>query len=59
MIFLGDPDQCDLRNKNESCINKITHALKNNENVKIVEFNDNEIIRNPILKNILNDLKNT
>jgi len=57
MIFLGDDEQSDLKNPEESCIKKITKALSNNKHVKIIEFTDNETVRNPIIKDIIRDLK--
>lgn len=58
MIFLGDDEQSDLKNPEDSCIKKSCNLLKNNQYVKIIEFNNDELenVRNPIIKYILKDL---
>jgi phosphate starvation-inducible protein PhoH and related proteins len=58
MVFLGDADQCDLRNSDESCIRKVIKALSKNDYTGVVEFDgDSDTVRNPMIKHILEDLK--
>jgi phosphate starvation-inducible PhoH-like protein len=54
MIFCGDPDQIDLKNKNNSASCEI-EKLKNSEFVYITELNNNH--RHPAVKNVLGILK--
>ena len=58
MIFLGDTEQIDRKNKYESCLDKICELFKDKEFVSVITFNDDESVRNPLIPKILEILKN-
>ena len=58
MIFLGDIEQIDLKDKKTSCLKKICEIFKDNENVKIVELTDDDCVRNKKIPAILQVLRN-
>lgn len=53
MIFLGDIEQCDRKDKKESCLEKVVHLFKDTDFVGTVEFEDEDCVRNPIIPKIL------
>ena len=57
-IFLGDVEQCDLYNKKDAALSKIMQIFENDENIGIVQFKDEDCIRNPIIPKILQKLRN-
>lgn len=57
MIFLGDIEQIDLKDKKTSCLKKICEIFKDNENVKIVELTDEDCVRNKKIPAILQVLR--
>jgi phosphate starvation-inducible PhoH-like protein len=56
LIFLGDTDQIDRKNKEESCLHKAYELFKDSDIVGTVKFNGDNI-RNPIIPKILDKLK--
>ena len=58
MIFLGDIEQIDLKDKKTSCLKKICEIFKDDENVKIVELTDEDCVRNKKIPAILQVLRN-
>jgi len=56
MIFLGDSDQIDRKDKNSSCLYKVYELFKNTDIIGCVKFNG-ENVRNPIIPQILDTLK--
>jgi phosphate starvation-inducible protein PhoH len=54
MIILGDTNQIDLKNKNESSLSKLIKLFKNKINgINVVEMNDaDDNVRNPLIKHI-------
>lgn len=56
-VFLGDPEQNDRSKKEESCMIKVMNAFKNSEYVGVIEFKDDECVRNPIIPEILKTLR--
>jgi phosphate starvation-inducible PhoH-like protein len=52
MIFLGDIKQIDIKNKQESALPFLVKHFKNIEGVTVVEFNNDDIIRHPLIKKI-------
>ena len=56
-IFLGDTEQVDRRNSEDSCLRKVMDIFKDSKIVGIVEFTDEDCVRNPIIPEILSDLK--
>ena len=50
MILLGDTKQIDLKNKNESSLNKLIEMFKDVKDIGVVEMSgDEENVRNPII----------
>ena len=47
IIILGDPDQIDIKNKQESSLATLTKRVKNNpiDGVSIIEFKESDIVR--------------
>lgn len=52
MIFLGDTEQIDIKNKNLSSLNFIVEKFKGMDEIGIVEFTEEDIVRNPIIKKL-------
>jgi len=53
MIFLGDVEQIDRKNKEESCLEKVSKLFGDNEYASTVNFTDDESVRNPIIPKLL------
>ncbi len=56
MVITGDETQIDLPNKLVSGLNKSRIALSKIEKIKVVEFENSDIIRNPLVAEILEAL---
>jgi phosphate starvation-inducible PhoH-like protein len=52
MIFLGDTAQIDLKNKRNSSLRLIMEKFASVEEFGVVEFSDEDIVRNPLIKKI-------
>jgi phosphate starvation-inducible PhoH-like protein len=52
MIFLGDIKQIDIKNKQDSALPFLVKYFKNIDGVNVVEFNNDDIIRHPLIKKI-------
>lgn len=57
-IFLGDTEQVDRKFAHESCLNAVIDLFRDTELVGIVEFGDDDCVRNPIIPKILEVLRN-
>lgn len=57
MIFLGDTEQIDVKDKKNSCVEKICEVFKDNEYLKIVRLTDEDCVRNKIIPAILQTLR--
>jgi len=57
-IFLGDVEQCDRSNKKESCLSKVIQMFKKQDFIGILEFTDEDCVRNLIIPKILKILNN-
>ena len=57
IIFLGDTEQIDMKNKNKSCLSKICDIFKGSEFVKIIQFEESDCVRNKIIPQILQVFK--
>jgi phosphate starvation-inducible protein PhoH and related proteins len=57
MVFLGDVDQIDRKNKGESCLARVATLFKGAEYAESVIFTDEESVRNPIIPKLLELLK--
>ena len=56
MVITGDETQIDLPNRLVSGLNKSRTALSKIEKIKVVEFENSDIIRNPLVAEILEAL---
>jgi phosphate starvation-inducible PhoH-like protein len=52
MIFLGDTAQIDLKNKRNSSLRLIMEKFSTIEEFGVIEFSDEDIVRNPLIKKI-------
>jgi phosphate starvation-inducible PhoH-like protein len=52
-IFLGDTEQVDRKKIEESCLLKVAKIFQDSSVVSVVEFEDSDSVRNPIIKDIL------
>lgn len=57
MIFLGDIEQIDRKDKKESCLSKVSVILKDQAFSGSVTFEDEDSVRNPIIPKLLKLLK--
>ena len=58
MIFLGDSEQVDLKDKEISCLRRVSELFQNQEYAEAVVFEDEDSVRNPIIPALLKLLKN-
>lgn len=57
LIIMGDLEQYDGKNINESGLNKVQEVLKESPYVGVIEFKDSECVRNPIITDIVKKLR--
>ena len=60
MIFLGDTEQIDFNQdklKKQSALQHIINIFKDEEYIGYCHFNDDEVIRNPIISKIIQKLR--
>ena len=57
MVFLGDTEQVDLRDKNTSCLSRVAELFEDQEYAGSVVFEDEDSVRNPIIPELLKLLK--
>ena len=53
LVVNGDPSQVDLINKSHSGLMKSKNILKNLEEIKIIEFDHNDVVRHPLVSKII------
>ena len=53
LVINGDPSQIDLPNKNQSGLIKSQHILKDIKEISIVNFNQHDVIRHPLVSKIV------
>ena len=53
LVVNGDPSQVDLINKKDSGLIKSKNILKNLEEIKIIEFDHNDVVRHPLVSKII------
>jgi len=58
IVFLGDTEQIDRKNKDESCLHKVVKIFHNQEFADSITFTNEESVRNPIIPKLLKLLKN-
>lgn len=57
MVFLGDTEQVDLKNKSMSCLSRVAELFKGQEYAGSVIFEDEDSVRNPIIPELLKLLR--
>lgn len=58
MIFLGDTEQVDLKDKEMSCLKRVGDLFSGQEYATSVRFEDEDSVRNPIIPGLLKLLRN-
>ena len=61
IVVNGDPSQIDLINKNYSGLNRAQNLLKNLNEISVVDFDHNDVVRHPLVSKIVKayqDIKN-
>jgi len=58
LVVNGDPSQVDLINKKESGLIKSKNILKDLKEIKIVEFDHNDVVRHPLVSKIIKAYQN-
>ena len=58
LVVNGDPSQVDLINKRESGLVKSKNILKELEEIKIIEFDHNDVVRHPLVSKIIKAYQN-
>jgi len=53
LVVNGDPSQVDLINKGESGLVKSKNILKDIKEIKIIEFDHNDVVRHPLVSKII------
>ena len=53
LVVNGDPSQIDLINKSQSGLIKSKNILKDLKEIKIVEFDHNDVVRHPLVSKII------
>jgi len=53
LVVNGDPSQVDLINKTHSGLIKSRNILKDLQEIKIIEFNHNDVVRHPLVSKII------
>lgn len=56
-IITGDPGQTDLPPRQRSGLEEATHLLKDVKGIEFVYLNEEDVIRHPLVKNIINAYK--
>ena len=56
-ILLGDTEQIDRRKKSESCLQSVIEIFKDSDIVGVIDFKDEDCVRNPIIPIILATLR--
>jgi len=58
LVVNGDPSQVDLINKTHSGLIKSRDILKNLKEIKIIEFDHNDVVRHPLVSKIIRAYQN-
>ena len=56
-IICGDVEQIDLKKKSESSLAKLMERVQNDDLIGVVQFNNEDCVRNPIIPHLLNKIK--
>lgn len=57
-IILGDTQQIDMKRKKDSSLEKVVSLFRDEDYVGVVEFQEADCVRNPIIPKLLNKLNN-
>ncbi len=58
LVVNGDPSQIDLINKSQSGLIKSKNLLKHLKEIKIIEFDHNDVVRHPLVSKIIRAYQN-
>jgi len=58
LVVNGDPSQVDLINKRDSGLIKSRNILKELEEIKVIEFDHNDVVRHPLVSKIIKAYQN-
>ena len=58
LVVNGDPSQIDLMNKSHSGLIKSRNILKDIKEIKIIEFDHKDVVRNPLVSKIIRAYQN-
>ena len=58
LVVNGDPSQIDLINKNQSGLIKSRKILKDLNEIKVIEFDHNDVVRHPLVSKIIKAYQN-
>ncbi len=58
LVVNGDPSQIDLLNKSQSGLIKSRNILKSLKEIKIIEFDHNDVVRHPLVAKIIRAYQN-
>ena len=58
LVVNGDPSQVDLINKRDSGLIKSRNILQGLEEIKIIEFDHNDVVRHPLVSKIIRAYQN-
>ena len=53
LVVNGDPSQIDLINKKHSGLVKSKEILKDIKEIKVIEFDHNDVVRHPLVSKII------
>jgi phosphate starvation-inducible PhoH-like protein len=58
LVVNGDPSQVDLINKRDSGLIKSRDILRDVNEIKVIEFDHNDVVRHPLVTKIIKAYKN-
>jgi len=58
LVVNGDPSQIDLINKSDSGLIKSKNILRNIKEIKVIEFDHNDVVRHPLVSKIIRAYQN-
>ena len=58
LVVNGDPSQVDLINKKNSGLIKSKNILKDIKEIKLIEFDHNDVVRHPLVSKIIRAYQN-
>ena len=58
LVVNGDPSQVDLINKRDSGLIKSKKILENLDEIKIIEFDHEDVVRHPLVSKIIKAYQN-